>query len=111
MPESQPLLSTFADCVAGQPVLTDNGAADNYVGAAFAATHKLKILKCKAFVLHAGTEQNAIQSCAQAHVHVQFFSDEVKLYVGDLPSISMQAILGQGCSRYTRQSSLMLTNV
>lgn len=63
MPDSQPLLTTFAGRVAGQlaRVLIHNGATDNYVSAAFVASHKLKVFKCEGYVLAAGTEQIAIR--------------------------------------------------
>ena len=104
LPDSQPLLTTFPGRVAGQSakVFIDNGATDNYVDAAFAAANGLQVTKCEDYVLAGGKEQLAIHGYVCARIHIQSFSEEVKLYVIDLPSNSMQAVLGQSWLRAHR---------
>ena len=83
--------------VAGQSakVLIDSGATDKYVDAAFAAANGLQVTKCEGHVLVSGKEQIAIHGYVHTHLHIHSFSEEIKLFIIDLPGNSMQAVLGQ----------------
>ena len=83
--------------VAGQPakVLIDSGATDKYVDAAFAAANGLQVTNCEGHVLVSGKKQIAIHGYVHTHLHIHSFSEEIKLFIIDLPGNSMQAVLGQ----------------
>jgi hypothetical protein len=95
--EEQPLLMTFPGYVADHSAKTliDGGATHNYIDAAFAVAKGLKIHKCSGRVLAAGTEDAPIKGYVVERIRIQSLSEEVKLYVIDLPSKEMHAVLGQ----------------
>ncbi len=67
----------------------------NYIDAAFAAAKSLKVHTCSGHVLAAGTEDVRIKGYVIERMRIQSLSEEVKLYVIDLPSKEMHAVLGQ----------------
>ena len=67
----------------------------NFVSAAFAAAKGLKDHPCVGHVLADGTASVAIQGYVHEQVQIQSLSEDVKMYVIDLPGQAMQADLGQ----------------
>ena len=96
--DAQPLLMTFGGHLAGHPAkaLFDGGATHNYIDAAFAEAKGLQIHKCTGQVLSAGSESVAIKGYVVERIRMQSLSENVKLYVIDLPCKDMTAVLGQG---------------
>ncbi len=96
--DKQPLLMTFSGHVAGHfaRTLVDGGATDNLVDAAFVSAKGLKVHKCEGHVLAAGKDSVAIQGYVTEGVRIQSLSEEIKVYVIDLPGQGLQAVLGQG---------------
>ncbi len=84
--EQQPWLMTFPVYVVDHSAktLADGGATHKYIDAAFAAAKGLKFHKCSGRLL-----------AAFVRIRIQSLSEEVKLYVIDLPGKEMHAVLGQ----------------
>ncbi len=92
--EEQPLLMTFPGYVADHSAV-DGGATHNYIHAVFDAAKGLKVHTCSRRVLAAGTEDVHIKGYVVERICIQSLSEEVQLYVIDLPSEEMHAVLGQ----------------
>ena len=113
-PESEPGMSlhiaagaveqldmAFPGHVAGVPacVLVDSGANRCFVDRAFVLQHKLQEYLTSGLLHCAGQQSAPVKSFVLARVKMQALSEQVKLFVVDMPTPGLHAVLGQSWLR------------